>query len=488
MYARFAPILFLATVVFGARPVDAWDPDPMFTPGCDPVVLSDGTNEWTTGAAVLVLGGSDFVFDRDNKYVYVRFDATTDSSFSGYQDLFLWGGGYATNGHCYGLFAGFRDGELFLGQQCNGDLTLIPTATFAPLTSTRYVFEFYYDKTFGISSVWVDGVRLTSNPNNNWNIAGYTDGDISIGYGGHYSTSEPWGGAIHAAEFYECARMCDASYAIEHGTPGACELESQMMFSVSCKPMCDAGYYLVGDRYCDYGSLTDTAVCVSYAYQPTCGALYNSSTDGARAYALPEREFTATGVYYAHVEVTYYVPSETTTLFIWGGSSGTSSSCGGLRGALSSGGLMFMDAQCNGPIGDQNSKWVETSGYWLTENARYVFEFYYDSQTFLARMWKTCVEFCGVDETLGVTTETTPVGGTVPSSGSGESKLILERGPLSVGYDTHAGAKDFTGTLYSAAFFDCAPPPTCTCCEANRLKYGFSAGRECEVREDSWVV
>ena len=102
-------------------------------------------------------------------------------------------------------------------------------------------------------------------------------------------------------------------------------------------------------------------------------------------------------------------------------------------------------------------------------------------------MWKTCVEFCGVDETLGVTTETTPVGGTVPSSGSGESKLILERGPLSVGYDTHAGAKDFTGTLYSAAFFDCAPP-TCTCCEANRLKYGFSAGRECEVREDSWVV
>ena len=227
---------------------------------------------------------------------------------------------------------------------------------------------------------------------------------------------------------------------------------------------------------------------LSHAYQPTCGALYNSSTDGARAYALPEREFTATGVYYARVEVTYYVPSETTTLFIWGGSSGTSSSCGGLRGALSSGGLMFMDAQCNGPIGDQNSKWVETSGYWLTENARYVFEFYYDSQTFLARMWKTCVEFCGVDETLGVTTETTPVGGTVPSSGSGESKLILERGPLSVGYDTHAGAKDFTGTLYSAAFFDCAPPPTCTCCEANRLKYGFSAGRECEVREESWVV
>lgn len=176
MYARFAPILFLATVVFGARPVDAWDPDPMFTPGCDPVVLSDGTNEWTTGAAVLVLGGSDFVFDRDNKYVYVRFDATTDSSFSEYQDLFLWGGGYATNDHCYGLFVGFRDGELFLGQQCNVDLTLIPTATFVPLTSTRYVFEFYYDKTFGISSVWVDGVRLTSNPNNNWNFPGTRTG------------------------------------------------------------------------------------------------------------------------------------------------------------------------------------------------------------------------------------------------------------------------------------------------------------------------
>ena len=95
----------------------------------------------------------------------------------------------------------------------------------------------------------------------------------------------------------------------------------------------------------------------------------------------------------------------------------------------------------------------------LNAGGRYVLEYvlelnYYDSQTSNVRMYKTCMGSRGANEALGETVEVTPAGGAVAT-------LVISNGPLSVGYDGHNGSPDpdFTGTFYSAAFYDCPPPP-----------------------------
>jgi hypothetical protein len=190
-------------------------------------------------------------------------------------------------------------------------------------------------------------------------------------------------------------------------------------------------------------------------YEPTCAALYDSSTDGAMANVLPgTHAFTANNVLYARLDITYYDPSTTASLFVWGGSG--ASSCGAWRGGFLGNHMMYMDVQCN----DGGSVGVYDVDPNLNAGGRYVLEYvlelnYYDSQTSNVRMYKTCVDSCGGDETPGVTVEVTPAGGT-------GATLVISDGPLSVGYDEHEASQkdtDFTGTIHSAAFYDCPPPP-----------------------------
>jgi|Transcript_6520 hypothetical protein len=80
-------------------------------------------------------------------------------------------------------------------------------------------------------------------------------------------------------------------------------------------------------------------------YEPTCAALYDSSTDGAMANVLPSHAFTTNNVLYARLDITYYDPSTTASLFVWGGCG--EYACGAWRGGFVPSRVMFMDVQCD---------------------------------------------------------------------------------------------------------------------------------------------
>ena len=83
-----------------------------------------------------------------------------------------------------------------------------------------------------------------------------------------------------------------------------------------------------------------------YGYEPTCAASYSSSTDVVKANVLPgTHAFTANNVLYARLDITYYDPSTTASLFVWGGCG--EYACGAWRGGFVPSRVMFMDVQCD---------------------------------------------------------------------------------------------------------------------------------------------
>ena len=125
---------------------------------------------------------------------------------------------------------------------------------------------------------------------------------------------------------------------------------------------------------------------------------------------------------------------------------------------------MFMESTC------QTSNSV-SSTVALTGEAAYFLEFYYDSATSTARMWKICFQSCATGETVGEAVEVTPIGGQVAT-------LTLSDGPISIGYAAHDAPDDsFVGTLYRLDVYDCpstSPPPTRAALAA-ACRYGDSA-------------
>ena len=207
--------------------------------------------------------------------------------------------------------------------------------------------------------------------------------------------------------------------------------------------------------------LFEASTVRAYGYEPNCAASYNSSagTDVLpKADVLPGiHAFTANHALYARLDVTYDATSTggPATMFLWGGS-GTEwacQCCGALQGGFQPTHMMYLGVACN----DGGSDSAVQFDPFLNAGGRYVLEYYYDSQTSNARMYKTCVGACGANETSGVTVEVTPAGGAVVN-------LFTSDGRLSVGHAGHIDASpdpDFTGTFHSAAFYDCPPPPPC---------------------------
>ena len=148
----------------------------------------------------------------------------------------------------------------------------------------------------------------------------------------------------------------------------------------------------------------------AYGYEPACAAAYSSSTDVVKANVLQgTHAFTANNVLYARLDITYYATgTDTSSLFVWGGSGVYSCGAwGAWRGGFLSTHIMFMDVTCN----NGGSIRVEFDPY-LNAGGRYILEYalelnYYDSQTSNARMYKTCMGSCGGNETLGETVEVT---------------------------------------------------------------------------------
>ena len=207
--------------------------------------------------------------------------------------------------------------------------------------------------------------------------------------------------------------------------------------------------------------LFEASTVRAYGYEPNCAASYNSSagTDVLpKADVLPGiHAFTANHALYARLDVTYDATGTggPATMFLWGGS-GTEwacQCCGALQGGFQPTHMMYLGVACN----DGGSDSAVQFDPFLNAGGRYVLEYYYDSQTSNARMYKTCVGACGANETSGVTVEVTPAGGAVVN-------LFTSDGRLSVGHAGHIDASpdpDFTGTFHSAAFYDCPPPPPC---------------------------
>jgi len=148
----------------------------------------------------------------------------------------------------------------------------------------------------------------------------------------------------------------------------------------------------------------------AYGYEPACAAAYSSSTDVVKANVLQgTHAFTANNVLYARLDITYYATgTDTSSLFVWGGSGVYSCGAwGAWRGGFLSTHIMFMDVTCN----NEGSIRVEFDPY-LNAGGRYILEYalelnYYDSQTSNARMYKTCMGSCGANEALGETVEVT---------------------------------------------------------------------------------
>jgi hypothetical protein len=198
----------------------------------------------------------------------------------------------------------------------------------------------------------------------------------------------------------------------------------------------------------------------AYGYEPTCAASYENSTDVVKADVLPGtpgiHAFTANNVLYARLDITYNATgTDTVHLFLWGASGVNSSSvCGAWQGGITSTHELFMGVACNAG----GSGGISANPY-LDAGGRYVLEYYYDSQSSNARMYKTCMGLCGANETLGVTIELTPAGGVAVN-------MFMSDGQISVGHEDHSvnppsPDSDFTGTFHSAAFYDCPPPPPC---------------------------
>ena len=180
-----------------------------------------------------------------------------------------------------------------------------------------------------------------------------SDGELSVGYGRHNDSPDTdFTGTHYSAAFYDCPRV--------------------------------------------------------YGYEPTCAASYSSSTDVVKANVLPgTHAFTANNVLYARLDITYYATgTDTSSLFVWGGSGVYSCGAwGAWCGGVLSTHIMFMDVTCN----NGGSIRVEFDPY-LNAGGRYVLEYalelnYYDSQTSNARMYKTCMGSCGANEALGETVE-----------------------------------------------------------------------------------
>lgn len=178
-----------------------------FQPDCAAVASA-------TSQALKVID-TEYAFDRAGSYVYVRADATTADTLSGWQDLFLWG----ALDYCDGLFFGLKDnGQLFVGQQCEPAIHAVDLAVFAPVASTRYVFEVYFRDATNELRIWVDGTEVTP-PGTRYDGLTWTDGYASVGSGGHGAIDEDWGGAVHALSFYECVAPLEfASPVTTYGT------------------------------------------------------------------------------------------------------------------------------------------------------------------------------------------------------------------------------------------------------------------------------
>tara|TARA_B110000114_G_scaffold145426_1_gene154540 strand:+ start:839 stop:1615 length:777 start_codon:yes stop_codon:yes gene_type:complete len=257
---------------------------------------------------------------------------------------------------------------MFMGVQCNAGGSDF-SVEFDPYLNAggRYVLEYYYDSQARNARMYKTcmgscDANETFNTTVEVTPAGgavvnlfITDGELSVGYGRHNDSPDTdFTGTHYSAAFYDCPRV--------------------------------------------------------YGYEPTCAASYSSSTDVVKANVLPgTHAFTANNVLYARLDIAYYATgTDTSSLFVWGGSGVYSCGAwGAWRGGFLSTHIMFMDVTCN----NGGSIRVEFDPY-LNAGGRYILEYalelnYYDSQTSNARMYKTCMGSCGGNETLGETVEVT---------------------------------------------------------------------------------
>ena len=357
-----------------------------------------------------------------NNVLYARLDIAynLNATGTGWAPLFVWGGDPSTSS-CGAWQGGFKPNHMmFMGVQCNAGGSDF-SVEFDPYLNAggRYVLEYYYDSQARNARMYKTcmgscDANETFNTTVEVTPAGgavvnlfITDGELSVGYGRHNDSPDTdFTGTHYSAAFYDCPRV--------------------------------------------------------YGYEPTCAASYSSSTDVVKANVLPgTHAFTANNVLYARLDITYYATgTDTSSLFVWGGSGVYSCGAwGAWRGGFLSTHIMFMDVTCN----NGGSIRVEFDPY-LNAGGRYILEYalelnYYDSQTSNARMYKTCMGLCGVNETLGVIVELTPAGGVAVN-------MFMSDGQISVGHEDHSvnppsPDSDFTGTFHSAAFYDCPPSPPC---------------------------
>jgi hypothetical protein len=189
----------------------------------------------------------------------------------------------------------------------------------------------------------------------------------------------------------------------------------------------------------------------AYAHDPTCNhflALSDDVQSPVGANVASSTTFSADGAYYARFDMQHALDSNSDqTLLLWGGDS-SGEPCGAWHVGIKADGTMFMESKCAGPTGSQTSDSVSSTGA-LTHEAYYFLEFYYDSATSTARMWKLCDESCAQDEPMGEAVEVTPPGGQ-------DATLILSAGPISVGYAAHdASVAAFAGTMIELKVYDC---------------------------------
>ncbi len=122
----------------------------------------------------------------------------------------------------------------------------------------------------------------------------------------------------------------------------------------------------------------------AYGYEPACAAAYSSSTDVVKANVLPgTHAFTANNVLYARLDITYYATgTDTSSLFVWGGSGVYSCGAwGAWRGGFLSTHIMFMDVTCNngGSIRVEFDPYPNAAGRYTPEYPLALN--YYDSHT-----------------------------------------------------------------------------------------------------------
>ena len=131
----------------------------------------------------------------------------------------------------------------------------------------------------------------------------------------------------------------------------------------------------------------------AFAHDPTCTPFLELSDDVQSTLGknvTSSTTFSADGAYYARFDMQHADSNSDQTLLLWGGDSKGKRRVA--RRGIKADGTLFMESTCDGPTGSQTSDSVSSTGA-LTDGAYYFLEFYYDSATETAKMWKLCDDY-----------------------------------------------------------------------------------------------